>query len=84
MYTELDCYRLINVKLFCHFQEKPSEKKIKDETDSDSSSLPSLDDEDDKRRGNAQEKKKTEGKKDSDGTKKSGKGGQKVNPQVIL
>lgn len=72
------------MKLFCHCQEKPSEKKIKDDTDSDSSSLPSLEDEDDKRRGNAQEKKKIEAKKHSEGTKKSDKGGQKVNPKVIL
>lgn len=72
------------MKLFCYCQEKPSEEKIKDDTDCYSSSLPSLEDEDDKRRANAQEKKKTEGKNHSEGTKKSGKGSQKVNPKVIL
>lgn len=72
------------MKLFCHCQGKPSEKKIKDDTDSDSSSLPSLEDEDDKTRENAQKKRKNEGKKHSEGTKKSDKGGQKVNPKVIL
>lgn len=71
------------MKLFCHCQEKPPEKKIKDDTDSDSSSLPSLEDEED-RRGIAQEKNKPEGKKHSAGAKKSDKGGQKVNPNVIL
>lgn len=71
------------MKLFCHCQEEPSEKKIKDDTDSDSSSLPSLEDEDDKRRENLQEKKKNVGKKQGEGTKKSDKGGQKVGPKYL-
>lgn len=71
------------MKLFCHCQENPPEKKIKDETDSDSSSLPSLEDEEDKRRGIAQEKNKME-KKHSARAKKSDKGGQRVNPKLIL
>uniref|UniRef100_H3BX93 HIRA interacting protein 3 n=1 Tax=Tetraodon nigroviridis TaxID=99883 RepID=H3BX93_TETNG len=65
-------------------QEEPSEKKIKDDTDSDSSSLPSLEDEDDKRRENLQEKKKNVGKKQGEGTKKSDKGGQKDEHKSVV
>lgn len=72
--------------MFCHCQEKSSEKKIKDDTDSDSSSLPSLEDENKKGRGQAikQENNQIEGgksqqtKKKGQQTKKSVKGVQNV------
>lgn len=56
------------VNMFFHSQEKPSENKIMDDTDSDSSSLPSLDDEDggQGKKKEVKEKRKTEGKKKSD------------------